>query len=93
MPATSLSEKPALAASSLTPWLCSSGPPIVLCPTHHLLLQYAADPEPIVADSCIVALDMLEFEQSGGFHYADDGQPEVAAAATEAAAEAVGASA
>jgi hypothetical protein len=26
-----------------------------------------------VADSCIVALDMLEFEQSGAFQYADDG--------------------
>ena len=36
-------------------------------------LQYASDPEPIVADSCIVALDMLEFEQSGAFQYADDG--------------------
>lgn len=39
----------------------------------HPALQYATDPEPIVADSCIVALDMLEFEQSGGFQYADDG--------------------
>ena len=66
-------------------------PPPLTC---RLLLQYAADPEPIVADSCIVALDMLEFEQSGGFQYADDGQPEAAAAATEvAAAAAVGASA
>ena len=62
-----------------------------LCPIPSLLLQYAADPEPIVADSCIVALDMLEFEQSGGFQYADDGQPEAAAAAAPAAA--VGASA
>ncbi|KFM24869.1 Deoxyhypusine hydroxylase [Auxenochlorella protothecoides] len=38
-----------------------------------LLQQYTEDAEPIVADSCIVALDMLEFEQSGGFQYADDG--------------------
>ena len=36
-----------------------------------LLQQYAHDAEPIVADSCIVALDMLEHEQSGGFEYAD----------------------
>ncbi|KAK9840328.1 hypothetical protein WJX74_007727 [Apatococcus lobatus] len=35
----------------------------------HLLTQHCADPEPIVADSCKVALDMLEFEQSGGFEY------------------------
>jgi deoxyhypusine monooxygenase len=36
-------------------------------------LQYAKDDEPIVADSCIVALDMLEFERSGQFSYADEG--------------------
>jgi hypothetical protein len=36
-----------------------------------LLLVHVADPEPIVADSCVVALDMLEFERSGGFQYAD----------------------
>lgn len=36
-----------------------------------LLRQYAADPEPIVAHSCVVALDMLEHEQSGAFEYAD----------------------
>jgi deoxyhypusine monooxygenase len=47
-------------------------------------VQYAADPEPIVADSCIVALDMLEFEQSGGFQYADDGAAVTAAAAAPA---------
>lgn len=53
-------------------------------------LQYAEDPEPIVADSCIVALDMLHFEQSGGFQYADGGE---AAAAEQAGAAAVVASA
>lgn len=42
----------------------------------ELLRQYAADPEPIVADSCVVALDMLEHEQSGGFEYADVGDDE-----------------
>lgn len=30
-------------------------------------MQYAKDKEPIVADSCIVALDMLEHEHSGAF--------------------------
>lgn len=38
-----------------------------------LLQQYCDDKEPIVADSCVVALDMLEFEQSGQFQYADVG--------------------
>ncbi|KAG2432974.1 hypothetical protein HXX76_008702 [Chlamydomonas incerta] len=41
--------------------------------TLELLRQYAADPEPIVAHSCVVALDVLEFEQAGGFEYADKG--------------------
>ena len=36
-----------------------------------LLKQYAQDADPIVADSCIVALDMLEHEQSGEFEYAE----------------------
>ena len=53
--------------------------------------QYAADPEPIVADSCVVALDMLEFEQSGGFQYADDGG--AAALASDGAGKEVSASA
>lgn len=35
-----------------------------------LLEQYCTDPEPIVADSCIVALGMLEYELSGNFQYA-----------------------
>ena len=38
-----------------------------------LLQQFASDPEPIVAHSCEVALDMLEFEQSGAAEYADMG--------------------
>jgi deoxyhypusine monooxygenase len=33
--------------------------------TVALLNEYAKDAEPIVADSCRVALDMLEFEKSG----------------------------
>ncbi|PRW59578.1 deoxyhypusine hydroxylase [Chlorella sorokiniana] len=48
----------------------------------ELLRKYASHAEPIVADSCIVALDMLDFEQSGSFSYADTG----AAAGGEAAA-------
>ncbi|KAI7844634.1 hypothetical protein COHA_001724 [Chlorella ohadii] len=48
----------------------------------ELLRKYATHSEPIVADSCIVALDMLDFEQSGSFSYADTG----AAAGGEAAA-------
>ncbi|KAI3436262.1 hypothetical protein D9Q98_002315 [Chlorella vulgaris] len=52
----------------------------------QLLQEYTSDPEPIVADSCIVALDMLEFEQSGGFQYADDGK---AAGQPAAAAEVI----
>ena len=32
-----------------------------------LLREFATDPEPIVAHSCVVALDMLEFEKSGAF--------------------------
>jgi deoxyhypusine monooxygenase len=36
-----------------------------------LLKKYALDSDPIVADSCIVALDMLEHEQSGEFEYAE----------------------
>lgn len=39
----------------------------------ELLNQFAKDSEPIVAHSCIVALDMIEFEKSGGFEYADTG--------------------
>ena len=39
-----------------------------------LLAAHAADPEPIVADSCIVALDMLEHERSGSFQYVDLGE-------------------
>lgn len=47
-----------------------------------------------MADSCIVALDMLEFEQSGAFSYADTGSAveEAAAEGGAAAAAAVAAS-
>eukprot|EP00877_Chromochloris_zofingiensis_P002752 jgi/Chrzof1/12478/Cz06g35230.t1 len=37
----------------------------------ELLQAHAADEEPIVAHSCVVALDVLEFEKSGSFEYAD----------------------
>ena len=36
-----------------------------------LLRARCSDPEPIVAHSCEVALDMLEFEASGQMEYAD----------------------
>lgn len=39
--------------------------------TTKLLKEYAIDPEPIVAESCMVALDMLEYEESGALEYAD----------------------
>lgn len=35
-----------------------------------LLKQHMQDPEPIVADSCIVALDMMDHELSNSFQYA-----------------------
>jgi deoxyhypusine monooxygenase len=35
----------------------------------ELLRAHASDPEPIVAHSCIVALDVLEHEASGAFEY------------------------
>ncbi len=38
-----------------------------------LLEDFSTDPEPIVAHSCIVALDMLAHEESGDFQYADSG--------------------
>jgi deoxyhypusine monooxygenase len=37
----------------------------------ELLKKYSLDSDPIVADSCVVALDMLEHEQSGEFEYAE----------------------
>ncbi|GBF91677.1 deoxyhypusine hydroxylase [Raphidocelis subcapitata] len=54
-----------------------------------LLKAHAADAEPIVAHSCVVALDMLEHEASGAFEYcaaAQDGGggAQAAAAAVEA---------
>ena len=39
----------------------------------QLLHMRCSDPEPIVAHSCEVALDMLEFEASGQMEYADVG--------------------
>jgi deoxyhypusine monooxygenase len=38
-----------------------------------LLRAHVADPEPIVADSCVVALDVLEHERSGAAEYCDAG--------------------
>ena len=35
------------------------------------LQRFTEDPEPIVADSCIVALDMLAHVRSGAFQYAE----------------------
>lgn len=35
-----------------------------------LLRAACGDPEPVVADSCLVALDMLQHELSGAFQYA-----------------------
>jgi hypothetical protein len=35
----------------------------------YFYMQYTKDSEPIVADSCIVALDMLDHELSGNFEY------------------------
>ena len=46
-----------------------------------LLKQYASDPDPIVAHSCVVALDMLEHEASGAFEYADTAAADAAAKA------------
>ncbi|KAF8065761.1 dohh [Scenedesmus sp. PABB004] len=48
-----------------------------------LLQRCAADPEPIVAHSCVVALDMLEHERSGAFEYADTAGATAGAAAAE----------
>lgn len=37
----------------------------------ELLKAACSDPEPVVADSCVVALDMLQHELSGAFQYAE----------------------
>ena len=39
----------------------------------QLLEHHRHDPDQIVADSCVVALDMAAFENSGDFEYADMG--------------------
>jgi hypothetical protein len=53
-----------------------------------LLRAHAADAEPIVAHSCVVALDVLEHEASGAFEYcagaADAGSGAAPGAAVEA---------
>ena len=36
-----------------------------------LLQRFRSDPEVIVAESCDIALDILDFETSGEFQYAD----------------------
>ena len=47
-----------------------------------LLHDFSKDPEPIVAESCVVALDMLEYEESGELQYVDSGiAPQTAVAA------------
>ena len=33
------------------------------------LQRYASDADPVVAEGCLVALDILEYEQSGAFEY------------------------
>ena len=38
-----------------------------------LLEMFSKDAEPIVAESCVVALDMLEYEVSGELQYVDSG--------------------
>lgn len=40
----------------------------------QLLKDHCSCSEPIVADSCIVALDMIAHEKSGAFEYADMGE-------------------
>lgn len=50
-----------------------------------LLHDHCQDPEPIVAHSCVVALDMMEHEASGAFEYAAVPEGVPAAAATVAA--------
>lgn len=42
-----------------------------------LLREFLKDPEPIVAESCVVALDVLEHNTSGEFQYADLGPSHV----------------
>ncbi|KAJ2493157.1 deoxyhypusine hydroxylase [Coemansia sp. RSA 2050] len=37
---------------------------------NDILAKFISDPEPIVRDSCLVALDMFEHETSGEFQYA-----------------------
>lgn len=43
----------------------------------QVLREYSTDAEPIVAESCIVALDTLEYNKSGDFQYADMGEKKI----------------
>ncbi|KAJ2718757.1 deoxyhypusine hydroxylase [Coemansia sp. Benny D115] len=54
---------------------------------NAILAQYINDPEPVVRDSCIVALDMFEHETSGEFQYAIIPEDDAAAAAAAKPAE------
>lgn len=49
--------------------------------TIKMLKAYAEDPDPIVAHSCVVALDMLEFEKSGNFQYCHTGESDMGVSA------------
>ncbi|KAI9731367.1 MAG: deoxyhypusine hydroxylase [Cirrosporium novae-zelandiae] len=44
---------------------------------EDVLKQFINDPEDVVRESCIVALDMAEFEKSGEFDYTDIPQVEI----------------
>ncbi|KAI8323055.1 ARM repeat-containing protein [Martensiomyces pterosporus] len=57
---------------------------------NGILLKYINDPEPVVRDSCIVALDMFEHENSNEFQYAiiPDKEKSDELASAEAAAKA-----
>ncbi len=49
-------------------------------PCVALLEAHCGDGDPIVAHSCEVALDMMRYERSGAFQYADMGADAPAAA-------------
>ena len=51
-------------------------------PCISLLQAFSQDAELIVAESCVVALDMLAYEESGELQYVDSGiMPQTAVAA------------
>jgi deoxyhypusine monooxygenase len=39
-------------------------------PCEYILQQFADDPDQVVRESCEVALDIVDYEQSGLFQYA-----------------------